>query len=252
MAFDLRLSLLLNGPAYRLSTLEKSFFRHFSHWQFNLQRHGRSFLFNFYELPGPRSHVLQLVSRVNRYAWFRVPRHSDDDVLFYYFVSFFRVLLDLNSDPTFRITYIPTHTRFIPYLIGILASYVYYKKKLHVPLSNKQQTLASVSILLLSHIPILSAILFYTPGYKYDRTHASIYAAFHRIPWCLAISCLILMGATRNGGILQPILSWKAFVPLSRLTYCVFLSHGAIQLYSTSSLRTPDYNSQFKIVSSQF
>ncbi|KAK6620738.1 hypothetical protein RUM43_011033 [Polyplax serrata] len=163
-------------------------------------------------------------------------------------MSFNSVLVDLNSDPTFRITYIPTHTRFIPYLIGIAASYFYYKKKLHINLSNRHQALTSIFILILSNIPILSAILFYTPGYKYDRTEAAVYAAFHRIPWCLGMACLIVMGATKNSGLIQPILSWKAFVPLSRLTYCVFLSHGALQLYSTSSLRTPDYNSKFKIV----
>lgn len=143
----------------------------------------------------------------------------------------------------------PTHTRFIPYLVGIVASYVYYKKKLHIKLSDKQVALGSGFVFIMAHVPILSAILFYTPGYEYDRTQASIYAAFHRIPWCAAIACLILLGATKNAGFIQPILSWKAFVPLSRLTYCVFLSHGAIQLYSTASLRTPDYNSKFKIVS---
>ncbi|EEB12840.1 conserved hypothetical protein [Pediculus humanus corporis] len=163
-------------------------------------------------------------------------------------MSFNSVLVDLNSDPTFRITYIPTHTRFIPYLVGIIASYIYYKKKLHIQLSYKHQMISSILILVLSHVPIFTAILFYTPGYEYDRTLASVYAALHRIPWSIAMASLILMGATNNGGLIQPILSWKAFVPLSRLTYCVFLSHGAIQLYSTSSLRTPDYNSKFKIL----
>lgn len=170
---------------------------------------------------------------------------------FYFKKNFFpcRVMVDLSADPTFRITYIPTHTRFIPYLIGIIASYFYYKKKLHLSLNHVHQTWSTIIGVVVAHIPILSAILFYTPGYEYDRTQASVYAALHRIPWCAAMGWMVIVGATGNAGLLQPILSWKAFVPLSRLTYCVFLSHGAIQLYTSASLRTPDYNSQFKVVS---
>lgn len=158
-------------------------------------------------------------------------------------------MVDLSSDPTFRVTYIPTHTRFIPYLIGMTFAYVYYKKKLHIKLSSRQQLCSAIAAFLISHIPIVTATIFYSPGYEYDRLQAALYAALHRLPWCAAIGWLILSAGTGNAGILQSAISWKAFVPLSRLTYCVFLCHGAIQLYTASSLRTPEYNSKFKVVS---
>jgi len=52
-------------------------------------------------------------------------------------------------------------------------------------------------------------------------------------------------------GIIQPILSKQALAPLSRLSFGAFLIHGAVQLYLTGSMRTPEYIFFPKLVSLQ-
>jgi peptidoglycan/LPS O-acetylase OafA/YrhL len=46
-------------------------------------------------------------------------------------------------------------------------------------------------------------------------------------------------------------LSWKLFVPLSRLTYCAYLCHYIILLFNIGSNRAPGYLSEYNVVSTQ-
>jgi len=48
---------------------------------------------------------------------------------------------------------------------------------------------------------------------------------------------------------MEPILTWRPIVPLSRLTYCAFLAHGGLQLYSVASSGNPFYGSVYNLVS---
>jgi hypothetical protein len=50
-------------------------------------------------------------------------------------------------------------------------------------------------------------------------------------------------------GIVRLILSMKPVIALSRLTYCAFLCHGGIQLYSVATMRVPPSMSIFNLVS---
>lgn len=47
---------------------------------------------------------------------------------------------------------------------------------------------------------------------------------------------------------IEPILSWKGLIPLSRITYSAFLCHGGLQLYSVAISRQPMYASIFYVV----
>jgi peptidoglycan/LPS O-acetylase OafA/YrhL len=49
-----------------------------------------------------------------------------------------------------------------------------------------------------------------------------------RIIWAINTATIIWMCITGNGGFVNKILSWKAFIPLSRLTYSVYLTHAWI------------------------
>lgn len=161
----------------------------------------------------------------------------------------FRVLSDLSADPTFRITYIPTHTRFGPYLFGILASYAYYKRKSYGVIPEALTYCGAVIVGILLNIPVASALAFYADGVDYNVWTAALYASLHRIPWSIGLCMIIVVTATNNAYYFQNILSWPALAPLSRLTYCVFLVHSSIQLFTAASIRVPPYNSHFNFVS---
>lgn len=49
-------------------------------------------------------------------------------------------------------------------------------------------------------------------------------------------------------GFIEPLLCWKPVITLSRLTYCAFLCHGGLQLYTVGSIRTPFHASYYNLV----
>ncbi|XP_071452957.1 nose resistant to fluoxetine protein 6-like [Hetaerina americana] len=84
---------------------------------------------------------------------------------------------------------------------------------------------------------------FYIPGRPYYIWENATYATLHRIAWSMAMCWAILGSITTGFNVLEPILSLDAITPLSRLTYCAFLTHGAVDLYIVSTLRVPQYMS---------
>jgi hypothetical protein len=52
-------------------------------------------------------------------------------------------------------------------------------------------------------------------------------------------------------GPINAFLSWRLFVPLSRLTYSAYLCHYVVLLYNSGSSRAPGYLSDYTVVSTQ-
>ena len=59
---------------------------------------------------------------------------------------------------------------------------------------------------------------------------------------------LVLACVTSDNGSLKKFLSSQILVPLSRLTYCAYLTNGFIELYLIGSIRTPKYMSVTNLV----
>lgn len=85
-------------------------------------------------------------------------------------------------------------------------------------------------------------------GTNYSRTIRSLYAGLHRLGWSFATSWILLATVLDYVGPLKSILSSRALVPLSRLTYCAYLSNGLVELYLAGSIRTPKYMSTINLV----
>ncbi|KAF0772178.1 nose resistant to fluoxetine protein 6-like [Aphis craccivora] len=153
------------------------------------------------------------------------------------------------TDKTFRSLYIPTHTRATPYYVGMMTGLVRHKMKNSSYKINKYVVWSSwiVSIVLMFGT-LFSAWWFYEPNYKYDAFVAALYGALYRITWAAGVSWTIIAVSTGNGGFIEPILCWKPVITLSRLTYCAFLCHGGLQLYTVGSIRTPFHTSYYNLV----
>ncbi|CAE1236827.1 unnamed protein product [Acanthosepion pharaonis] len=67
-----------------------------------------------------------------------------------------------------------------------------------------------------------------TPGDAMSQELSSLYTALARTVWALSVGWVIYACSTGYGGFVNTILSWKAFIPLSRLTYCAYLVHPII------------------------
>ena len=81
-----------------------------------------------------------------------------------------------------------------------------------------------------------------TSSYKENSIHADAsYSAFRRISWCLSVSWIIIACHQNRGGIVKKFLSFSIWLPISKLSYCIYLLHLPIQLVLLSSLRQPQH-----------
>jgi peptidoglycan/LPS O-acetylase OafA/YrhL len=61
-----------------------------------------------------------------------------------------------------------------------------------------------------------------------------LYSGLHRLAWSVCLGWLILACVKGAGGPINQILSWHAWIPLARLSYCIYLVHYTLIGYITS------------------
>lgn len=71
--------------------------------------------------------------------------------------------------------------------------------------------------------------------YEWNRGEASpsqlavsVYAALFRLCWACAMAWVVIACQSGHGGLVNRILSWPAFVPLSRISYVAYLIHPGL------------------------
>ncbi|CAN7993158.1 unnamed protein product, partial [Ixodes hexagonus] len=70
-------------------------------------------------------------------------------------------------------------------------------------------------------------------GAPYGTADAILYAATHRTAWALSLGWMTYACATGRGGLINRFLGWKAFIPLSRLSFAAFLMQTIVILSRT-------------------
>ncbi|XP_071103043.1 nose resistant to fluoxetine protein 6-like [Haliotis cracherodii] len=76
---------------------------------------------------------------------------------------------------------------------------------------------------------------------QWDANTRIVYETLSRPGWALFVSWIILVCCTRNGGVINSILSWSAWIPLGRLTYGAYLNHTVLLSYTEVSVRSLRY-----------
>ncbi|KAK8776754.1 hypothetical protein V5799_029903, partial [Amblyomma americanum] len=77
---------------------------------------------------------------------------------------------------------------------------------------------------------------------------AALYAATHRVAWCVALAWLTFACVAGHGGFLDSLLSWPPFNALGNLAYMAYLMHPLVILYHYSRTRDLLYYSQYEKV----
>ena len=150
---------------------------------------------------------------------------------------------DLLTDPDlFFYVYTKPQFRFGAYVVGILAAYLLIEaRKRNFTFKRWQAFVGWVFFLAL-----LAAMLFIpTPHYPVDEIFqqtnpwpidwSRIYRGSYRTVWGFGLAWITLACDLGSGGIINWFLSWKIFIPLSRLTYCIYLIHMQVMFLRTQS-----------------
>ncbi|XP_048777957.2 nose resistant to fluoxetine protein 6-like isoform X2 [Ostrea edulis] len=146
--------------------------------------------------------------------------------------------------------YIVPWCRMGPYICGVITGYLLYITKckcrmnIFVNLLGWVVAAASASAVLYG---IYDTVKPDNPV-ELSKEVTALYNAVNRTVWGAAVCWVIFACATGNGGYINTLLSWKAFVPLSRLTYCAYLVHPLVMYVYYLNRNFPFYLSDLDFV----
>ncbi|XP_018364834.1 PREDICTED: nose resistant to fluoxetine protein 6-like [Trachymyrmex cornetzi] len=121
------------------------------------------------------------------------------------------------------VLYFPPWIRIGPYIIGMITGYIIRRFNKKIALKKNVVILywilgAACNIL----------VLFGLYNRQISVLSTAIYVALSRTVWAIGIAWIVIMCCTEHGGIIKELLSWKIWIPLSRLTYCAYLINPVI------------------------
>ncbi|CAG2100116.1 unnamed protein product [Medioppia subpectinata] len=126
-----------------------------------------------------------------------------------------------------RYGYFPTFHHFGPYCCGIFVGYFILNTPNNYKIPQTQSIISWIVCPLIS----LSVLLFtykWNNGVEPSRVSSILYSCLSRTIWCTGLSWITYVCCIGSGGIVNRMLSHPVFVPLSRLSFGVYLSHLVI------------------------
>lgn len=150
-----------------------------------------------------------------------------------------------------KLIYFPTHTRYGPWLIGMIVGYILYKTKDRKIEINKMFN-AIIWILILSLI--MTILLGYFPfqvitDNKTTRFGNALYLSTFRIGWAVAMAWIIFSYQNGSGGIIRWFLSLPQWQPIARMGLSIYLVHRIYQMISILRQKVPSYFDFVTVVS---
>ncbi|XP_041474396.1 nose resistant to fluoxetine protein 6-like [Lytechinus variegatus] len=138
------------------------------------------------------------------------------------------------------IVYNKPYCRIPPYLVGMALGYAMYN------IGNKKLKISPViaaagwAVATAIAMAVVYGLYNANRGVSTPSQAANIMSlTFSRFAWALAVSWVIFACHYGYGGVVDDILSWNFWVPLSRLTYSTYLIHPVIQSLYGYSLAVP-------------
>ncbi|CAH1772540.1 unnamed protein product [Owenia fusiformis] len=126
------------------------------------------------------------------------------------------------------------YTRIGPHLVGIFIGYILFKNQCQFPKVGFPKVLNvfgwAASIAMCSAIAYGTHSQFIEGAEPWSVQRAVAYETLCSLTWSLAIGWMCFSCITGYGGVADSILSWGAFLPLSRLTFVAHITHPLLLL----------------------
>ncbi|XP_014231037.1 nose resistant to fluoxetine protein 6-like [Trichogramma pretiosum] len=149
---------------------------------------------------------------------------------------------------SFRDVYEMSYTRASPWLMGVLFGYeVTYKKIKPNKIIICCGWILSIAAFIFC---ILGTASFTYASYQYSPIWEIVFAAAARPAWAFGICWIIYASIHKSAGLLAKFLSWKIFLPLSRISYSIYLVHIIFPMIQIAALRAPRFFNEYSIIHS--
>lgn len=134
------------------------------------------------------------------------------------------------SEPfeSFDFLYNKPWQRFGPYAVGIFTAFIYHYNKAQPGISPK----VNIGLWIVSCLG-LGTTIFGTVNGQLGVTATSFYVSFGHTLWGVWLMWILLSCCWGTAEPINKFLSFKALMPLSRLTYCVYLIHPTIMVITS-------------------
>ncbi|KAM7315291.1 nose resistant to fluoxetine protein 6-like isoform X1 [Ixodes scapularis] len=141
---------------------------------------------------------------------------------------------EMGNDPA-SLYYTP-YVHFVSYCLGILAAF-YHSKHGTDDIGKAKQVLLWVASLLCMSGVLFGSILWNSGGEAPSPWVAALYKATHRALFSAGLCWIMFACVTGRAGFINNILSWPAWVPLSRLSFGSYMIHDFILFYQWLNFR---------------
>lgn len=151
--------------------------------------------------------------------------------------------------------YLKPWTRAPPYLLGIWAGWYLHITKESPCRLSKTLTAMGWTISAAVGLAVVYGLAPYVDQSEMpdiSSTVSIIYGPLHRTAWACVIAWIIFACSRGYGGFVNRILSWKGFLPLGRLTYCVYLIHYDFLNVFYSAIRKQFYYNMLQQFTTSF
>ncbi|XP_078580675.1 nose resistant to fluoxetine protein 6-like [Branchiostoma floridae x Branchiostoma japonicum] len=147
--------------------------------------------------------------------------------------------------------YIKPYCRIGPYLVGVTVGWLLIKIKPKQTRNMTSRLLMTIGWLVAAASAM--AVLYATYGQYHGTTLQTeaenvLYRTVHRTVWAMALGWVVVACHHGYGGVVDIILSWDAWVPLSRLTYCAYLIHLQLVYAVYFTLEVPIHYTTFTMI----
>ncbi|XP_013412597.1 nose resistant to fluoxetine protein 6 [Lingula anatina] len=144
------------------------------------------------------------------------------------------------SQEYMEILYMKPWTRIGPYLVGMVAGYILYVTECK-PKLNWVTALLGWAVATAAGLAVVYGLHDVYQGHPLSNDVSALYITVSRTVWGACVAWVIYACCTGYGGFVNTLMSWGAFVPLGRLTYCAYLVHPVIMYFVYMSRRTLIY-----------
>ncbi|XP_058799100.1 nose resistant to fluoxetine protein 6-like isoform X2 [Phymastichus coffea] len=121
-----------------------------------------------------------------------------------------------------------------PYFIGTMTGYLLFKTNCSI----KIPLLLRVAGWIGSSLTMCSLVYGLYPE-NLSVTTSSLYASLGHTAWAVAVSFIVVQCCTGAAPLIDRLLSLRLIYPLSRLTYCAYLVHPMIMMFTSTQMDGP-------------
>ncbi|XP_059053384.1 nose resistant to fluoxetine protein 6-like [Achroia grisella] len=133
---------------------------------------------------------------------------------------------DPRASEQFHVTYIKSHARYAAYMVGFVSGFLFVRygsSGNDNKITKKWSVFGAFLAMLVMLLVMINGATFLWR--EYNPIEGILYAAFNRPIWACGVSLLVFCCSWGNVPVVKQFLSWSPWVPLSRLTYGIYLTH---------------------------